>query len=138
MQTITVSRTVAGDAAAVRAAMADLEAFMAAGGFASVSVDGDELRIGQPLGLGRIELVLDVVERPGAALAYVQREGIFEAMETRYELSPVDGGTRVAATTDYTLGGVVGTVLDGTVIARRRRQELTAQFDWLADQVAGG
>ncbi|MFB6354693.1 MAG: SRPBCC family protein, partial [Halobacteriales archaeon] len=79
----------------------------------------------------------DVVEAPDAVLAYEQRDGIFESMRTRYTLEPVEEGARVTATTEFTLGGVVGTVLDSTLVMRKRRQELNAQFDYLEEQAAG-
>jgi hypothetical protein len=135
MQTVSVSRTITADAAAVREAMADLEPFMQAGGFSEATADDDEIYLRQNLGLGRIELHLDVVDDPDAELAYEQREGIFDEMRTRYELDAVEAGTQVTATTEFELGGVVGPVLDATIVKRKRRSELNAQFDWLEDAV---
>lgn len=135
MQTVSVSRIITADAAAVREAMADLEPFMQAGGFSEAAVDGDTIYLRQNLGLGRIELDLEVVEAPDAELAYEQREGIFDEMRTRYELDAVEAGTQVTATTEFELGGVVGPVLDATIVKRKRRSELNAQFDWLEDAV---
>lgn len=137
MQTVAVRRTVAADPEAVRAAMADVERFMRAGGFTEARATDDEIYLRQDLGLGRIELHLDVVEDPDAALAYEQREGVFREMRTRYEVEAVDEGTRVTATTAFELGGVVGSVLDATVVKRKRRQELTAQFDHLEAELGG-
>jgi carbon monoxide dehydrogenase subunit G len=76
------------------------------------------------------------VDDADAELAYEQREGFFNEMRTRYQLEPVEAGTRVTATTDFELGGVVGSVLDATIVKRKRRSELGAQFDWLEDVVA--
>ena len=131
MQTVSVSRTLPAGPDAVRAALADVEAFMKAGGFSEASVDGDRIHLAQDLGLGRIELELDVVEASDAVLAYEQREGIFEAMRTWYGLEPAGEGTTVTATTEFALGGVVGSVLDATIVKRKRRHELAAQFDYL-------
>lgn len=136
MQTVSVSRTIAADADAVRDAMADRERFMQAGGFSEATADDDGIYLRQNLGLGRIELHLDVVDDPDAELAYEQREGIFNEMRTRYELTAVEAGTQVTATTEFEIGGVVGSVLDATVVKRKRRSELDAQFDYLED-VAG-
>lgn len=135
MQTVSVSRTIAADADAVRGAMADLERFMQAGGFSEATANDDEIYLRQNLGLGRIELHLDVVDDPDAELAYEQREGIFNEMRTRYELAAVEAGTQVTATTEFEIGGVVGSVLDATVVKRKRRSELDAQFDYLEDAV---
>ncbi|NIS35935.1 MAG: SRPBCC family protein, partial [Actinobacteria bacterium] len=93
MQRVSVSRTVPADPEAVEAAIGDLEPFMRAGGFSEARAGDGEIYLRQNLGLGRIELHLDVVDDPDAALAYEQREGIFEHMRTRYELAPADGGT---------------------------------------------
>lgn len=136
MQTVSVSRTIAADADAVRDAIGDLERFMQAGGFSEAIVAGDTITLRQNLGLGRIELELEVVDDADAELAYEQREGFFNEMRTRYQLEPVEAGTRVTATTDFELGGVVGSVLDATIVKRKRRSELGAQFDWLEDVVA--
>lgn len=135
MQTVSVSRTIAADADAVRDGMADLERFMQAGGFSEATATDEEIYLRQNLGLGRIELHLDVIDDPDAELAYEQREGIFNEMRTWYELAAVEAGTQVTATTEFELGGVVGSVLDATVIKRKRRAELDAQFDYLEDTV---
>ncbi|MFB6353292.1 MAG: SRPBCC family protein, partial [Halobacteriales archaeon] len=84
MASVSVSRTVEADVEAVEALIDDVEPFMRAGGFTETSVDGDRIHLEQDLGLGRIELDLDVVEATDAALAYEQRDGIFESMRTRY------------------------------------------------------
>lgn len=136
MQTVSVSRTLAADADAVRDAVADVERFMRAGGFSEAWVEGDEIFLRQNLGLARIELDLVVADDPAAELAYEQRDGIFDQMRTRYVVEPVDSGTRVTATTDFELGGVVGSVLDATVVKRKRRSELNAQLDYLESVVA--
>lgn len=135
MQSVSVSRTIPADPDAVQEQMADLERFMQAGGFSEVVVEDDEIYLRQNLGLGRIELELEVLEGADAELAYEQGDGIFNEMRTEYELEPVADGTRVTARTDFELGGVFGSVLDATVVKRKRRSELNAQFDYLEDAV---
>jgi len=137
MGEVSVSRTFDATPADLRRAMDDIEAFMQGAQFDEVSYDGDTLVIDNSVGLFDIELVLDVVDADGAALAYEQREGVFESMDTEYSVESDDGGTTVTARTEFTTTelAVVGTVLDETVVHRQRRKELTAQFDWLADRV---
>lgn len=138
METVTVTRHIDAPRSAVEALVADVEVFMAAGGFDEVElVDDRTLRIARHLGLGRIELHLDLLDDPEADLAYRQREGIFEAMTTRYSLEAAGGGVEVSATTEFAVGGLVGRVLDATVIKRQRRRELEAQFDYLESAVGG-
>ena len=131
MPTVSVSRDLPARAEAVEALLADREAFMRAGGFAETTVEGDRIHLRQHLGFGRIELDLEVVDDPDAALAYEQRDGVFESMRTTYVVEPDGDGSTITATTEFALGGVVGTVLDHTIVKRRRRQELNAQFDFL-------
>lgn len=137
MHQVTVSRTVDADLETVRTAMDDVVRFMRAAEFDEVSLDGDRLTIGNTVGLFDIELVLELVESD-AELAYEQREGIFESMRTEYHLEPAVEGTTITATTEHEAIdlAVVGPVLDSTLIDRQRRKELTAQFDWLAEEVA--
>ncbi|MUV61129.1 SRPBCC family protein [Halobacterium sp. CBA1126] len=134
MNEVTETRRLAVGPDAVRDAMADLEAFVMAAGFDEVTVDGDRITVANRVGVADIELELEVVEREGAALAYEQREGIFEAMWTEYVVDPRgEGGCEVTARTAFSLDvPVVGDMLDATVIERQRRKELTAQLDWLA------
>ena len=136
MQRVSRSRTIAADPDAVEAAIRDVEPFMQAGGFSEARAADGEIHLAQNLGLGRVELHLEEVDDPDAALAYEQREGIFEYMRTWYELEPAEGGTRVTATTEFELGGIVGSVLDATVVKRKRRSELDAQFDYLEAELA--
>jgi len=150
MQSVTRTRTIDAQPAAVRDAMADLEPFMLAAGFDEVAVDGNDLRVANAVGIAEIELVLEVVEDPDAELAYEQRQGIFEAMTTSYEVEPArdDAGstipnrvaTHVTARTEFAMDvAIVGGVLDATIITRQRRRELDAQLDWLEKRcVASG
>jgi carbon monoxide dehydrogenase subunit G len=132
MRTVTVTRTIAAPAEAVREAILDVEPFMRAAGFDEVAVDGDAIHIGNRVGIATIELELERVDDPTAVLAYEQREGIFESMRTEYHIEAVTDGTRVEATTDFSLDvALVGDLLDSTIIRRQRRKELDAQFDHL-------
>lgn len=135
---MSVSRTIDAPPKRVREEMEDLESFMLASGFTDATVDGDNLHLENQVGLATVELDLRVFEREGAALAYDQREGIFETMETVYTVEPVDGGSEITATTEFALDvALVGQILDATVIKRQRRSELTSQFDWLAERLEG-
>ena len=136
METVSLSRSFEGDVEAVREAMLDLGPFMEAAGFDEVAVDGGEMRITNHVGLLTIELDLRCIETEGV-LAYEQTDGIFEAMTTRYTLDAGEGTVTVTATTDFALDvSVVGSILDGTIISRQRRKELTAQFDYLESVAA--
>lgn len=139
METVTVTRELAAPAEEVRALIADVEPFMRAGRFDEVSVDGDEIRLANTVGmLLRIELTLAIVDREGAALAYEQRDGIFESMETVYTVTETDDGegSRVTATTDFAVDvAFVGPVFDATVVKRQRRWELNNQLDYLEEAV---
>ncbi|MFB6308953.1 MAG: SRPBCC family protein [Haloarculaceae archaeon] len=134
MQRVSVSRTVDADPDEIRAAMDDLAAFMRAAKFDEVRVEGDRLELANRVGLFEIELELAVIETD-AALAYEQREGIFESMDTEYTIDERDGRTEVTATTEFELLDlpVLGEMIDATIIKRQRRKELTAQFDWLEE-----
>jgi hypothetical protein len=111
--------------------MLDLKPFMEAAGFDEVRVEGDIITITNHVGLLTIELDLRVVDSD-CVLAYEQVDGIFETMETRYTLSEGDGTVTVTATTDFALDvAMVGSILDGTIISRQRKKELTGQFDYL-------
>jgi hypothetical protein len=58
--------------------------------------------------------------------------GIFETMETRYTLSGTGAGVTVTAVTEFALDvDLVGSILDGTIITRQRKKELSSQFDYL-------
>jgi hypothetical protein len=136
MKTVSLERSFEGNIDTVREAMLDLGPFMKAAGFDEVDIDGEELTITNHVGLLTIELDLRVVETDGA-LAYEQVDGIFEAMTTSYTLEEEAGTVTVTATTDFALDvSVVGSILDGTVISRQRRKELSAQFDYLEELAA--
>lgn len=136
METVSLSQTFEASPETIRALVTDVGPFIEACGFDTVSVAEPMVHIENSVGLLSVELDLELVDEPGAVLAYEQRDGIFETMTTRYEL---DGGasTTLTATTDFALDiSVVGELLDATVIKRQRRKELSAQFDYLADATA--
>ncbi|WP_336002423.1 SRPBCC family protein [Halorientalis halophila] len=132
MDSVSVTRTFDAPPDQIREAMADVERFMEGAGFDAVDVDGDAMRIENGFSIAAIELSLRLVDREGAELAYEQVDGIFDEMWTTYEVTAQNGGTRVTATTEFSLDvAVIGSLLDATVIKRQRRRELDAQFDWL-------
>ncbi|KPN32196.1 hypothetical protein SY89_02960 [Halolamina pelagica] len=138
MNSVSVSREVAAPPEAVRARMNDVGAFMRAAGFDEVTTDGDRITITNGVGIATVELELELIDHPDAALAYRQRDGIFEEMVTRYTLEPTDDGTEVTAETEFAVDvALVGKLLDATVIKRQRRRELDQQFDWLEREFAG-
>lgn len=134
MQSVTITRTIDASRTEIREAMLELEQFTLAAGFDEVDVDGRSIRVANDVGVTEIELELTVVGDPDAALAYEQREGIFEGMRTAFTLTSVPDGTEVEATTEFALDiAVVGGVLDATVIKRQRRAELEAQLDYIEE-----
>jgi len=136
MNSITVSRTFDAPPETVRDAMTDLEPFMAAAGFDRVAVDGETIEVANSVGIATIELTLALIDDPETDLAYEQREGIFEEMQTTYTVTETETGSEVTAATEFALDvAVIGEVLDATIIKRQRRRELSAQFDWLAEQL---
>jgi len=136
METVTLGRTIAAPESEVRELVTDVGPFMEAAGFDEVAVERDIVTITNHVGLLTIELTLRVLESDDL-LAYEQVDGIFQEMVTRYTLDEVAGGVEIEATTEFALDvDVVGSVLDSTVIARQRRKELSAQFDYLQDVTA--
>ncbi|MFC7058434.1 SRPBCC family protein [Halovenus salina] len=135
METVSLSRTFEASPETIRALVTDVGPFIEACGFDTVSVAEPMVHIENRVGLLSVELDLELVDEPGAVLAYEQREGIFETMTTRYELD--EEPTTLTATTDFALDiSLVGELLDATVIKRQRRKELSAQFDYLTDVTA--
>lgn len=134
MNSITLSRTIDASPERVRESIEELEPFMKASGFDDVTVDGRMIHVANHMGFATIELTLEIVDDPGACLAYEQREGIFSEMRTRYAVRSTNGDTEIEAMTEFELDvAVVGDILDSTVIKRQRRKELTAQFEWLEE-----
>lgn len=136
METVSLEQTFETPPATVRALVSDVEPFIQASGFDTVSVAGSLVHIENSVGLASIELDLELVDEPGTVLAYEQRDGIFKEMRTRYELDAEDGATTLKATTEFALDvALVGLILDATVIKRQRRKELSAQFKYLSEQI---
>lgn len=137
MASVTVERTLDAAPAAVRELLEDVGPFVRACGFDDVAVDGDRVHIENRVGLITIEMTVRVVDREGAAFAYEHVEGPFAEMETRYELAELEDGTRITAATTFALDvGLLGQVMDATLVKRQRRRELEAQFDWLEERLA--
>jgi hypothetical protein len=134
MQTVAVTRTLDAPPDRVRDAIQDVGPFMRSAGFDDVTVDGDLVRLTNRVGMATIELELRLEARDGAVLAYVQEDGLFDEMETWYEVDPAGDGTRVEATTEFQVDvDLVGFLLDATVIKRQRTQELEMQMEYLDD-----
>lgn len=139
MNEVTLSRTIDAPPETVSDAIDDVEPFVRASGFDEVGVDGETVRVANDVGVASLELTLELVDDPDAALAYEQREGIFEAMRTAYVVTPAAEGCEVTATTEFALDvALIGDLLDATVIQRQRRKELSAQFDWLEARCVDG
>jgi carbon monoxide dehydrogenase subunit G len=134
METVRLEQTVSAPEATVRDLVTDVKPFMKAAGFDGVTVEGDEFGITNSVGLLTIELWLRLLDTDGV-LAYEQVEGVFEEMVTRYTVEKAADGVVVAATTEFALDvDLVGSILDSTIIARQRRKELSAQFDYLEER----
>jgi len=139
MESVSIRQTFEAPPETVRELVTDVEPFIEACGFDHVSVDSSDVHIENSVGLATVELDLELVDDSDAVLVYEQREGIFEEMTTRYELASEDGATTLTATTDFCLDvALVGMILDATVIKRQRRKELSAQFEYLSEQLAAG
>ncbi|MFB6072155.1 MAG: SRPBCC family protein [Halobacterium sp.] len=132
VQTVTATRVVDAPPDAVRDAMLDVRAFVAAAGFDDVAVDGDRIHVQNRVGVASIELELERRDPADATLGYTQTDGIFEEMTAWYRVDPAPEGAEVTATTEFALDvALVGSVLDATVVKRQRRRELEAQLDYL-------
>ncbi|QSG14130.1 SRPBCC family protein [Halapricum desulfuricans] len=136
METFELQQTVDAPIGDVRAAMLDLEPFMLASGFDEIEIDGDVLEISKALGLLKISLTLRRLDDPESVLAFEQVDGIFESMTTSYSLADRDGQTVVTARTEFALDAPGGSILDGTVVKRQRRKEITGQFEYLRRAVS--
>lgn len=131
------SRTFAERPGDVRdAILHDLEAFVGAGGFDNVAMEGERIDLARRLGFATIELSVRLDSEADALLAFEAVEGIFDHMRTEYAVEETDSGTKVTARTDFTLGGIFGKALDETLVATQRRREFEDQFDYLESQLA--
>lgn len=136
METVSVSRTFDSPPDAVREViLADVPAFIRASGFDSVLIDGEEITVSREIGIATFELTLEERES-NHLLAFDQTAGLFERMWTDYRLEATDTGSKLTATTEFTIGGVLAPVLDGTMIHKQRTREFELQFDYVAEQLA--
>jgi len=136
METVSLGRTIDASESELRDLVTDVGPFMEAAGFDEVTVEGDIVEITNHVGLLTIELSLRVLGTDDV-LAYEQVDGIFREMVTRYTLEETTAGVEIEATTEYALDvDLVGSLLDSTIIARQRRKELSAQFDYLQEETA--
>ena len=133
MQEVTVSRGVAASPDAVRSGFEDMEAFMEAAGFDEVRIEDERVVVARNIGLAQLELTLEVLESD-AALACEQVEGMFDEMWTTYRVEEDGKGATITATTQFELGGMIGSALDATFIKRQRTQELEDQLQYLEQQ----
>lgn len=131
MQEVTVSREVDENPAMIEDAFEDLDAFMRAAGFDDVTVEGDRVTVRRTLGLAELELTLEVIDGDGV-LEYEQVAGMFDEMWTTYRIEDGEPVT-VTATTEFELGGMIGSALDATLIKRQRTKELESQLAYVAD-----
>ncbi|WP_135662168.1 SRPBCC family protein [Halorhabdus rudnickae] len=137
MEEVTVSRDVAAPPEAVQAAFEDVGAFMRAAGFDEVTVADDTVTVGRNIGLAELELTLRFVESD-AALTYEQVEGMFKTMTTTYRVDDHPDGATVTASTEFALGGMIGSALDATLIKRQRTNELKDQLAYLERMATDG
>lgn len=132
MESVSRSRFLDADPDVVESALTDdVAAFVGAAGYDSVRVEEGRLELEQTLGLATLSLTLREIDESDVTLALQQEAGHFETMVTEYDVRPADGGTQLWARTEFTLGGVVGSVLDETVVSRQRGREFEAQFDYV-------
>lgn len=142
METVSLTRSIEAPEDSVRSEIFELGPFMRAAGFDEVTVtdtdfDDDRvtagtIEIANSVGFLRIQLSLAVIDRPGAVLAYEQREGIFESMTTVYRLDTTEETTSVDVKTDFALDAAfIGPIFDATVVKRQRRSEIANQLDYL-------
>jgi hypothetical protein len=131
MASVTRSRFLQADPGAVeRAITDDVVAFVEAAGYDSVSVRDDRFEVERRLGLATLSLTLRPLD-DDATLAFEQESGLFEDLSMRYAVEETAGGSELTAQTEFTLGGVAGSVLDETLVRRQRRRELDDQFDYV-------
>lgn len=150
MATVTKRRVLDAPPETVRELiLADVPAFIRASGFDEVEVAEDRYVVSRTVGLATFELELERVDTD-RVLALDQTTGIFDEMWTEYRVDPIDrgegahtadpsaggAGAVVIAETEFTLGGVLGPVLDETMITARRTEEFEKQFDYLEERIA--
>lgn len=137
MQSVTVTRTFGKPPTSLCAGIRDVEPFMRAAGFDTVTVEGNTIEVANQVGIAEIELTLRIVDEPDTALTYEQIDGIFETMRTTYTVSESPDGSTVTAMTEFELDvDLIGDILDATIISRQRKRELNAQLDYLETTTA--
>lgn len=131
------SRTYPAPASAVQTIIdRDVQSFIGAGGFDTVTKTGDRITVTRNLGLATIELTVLVDRGSNGVLRLEAIDGIFDRMETEYSVESTTSGSRVTAWTTFSLGGVFGRALDATLVTTQRKREFEEQFDYLESQLA--
>lgn len=135
METVTVKRAFEAPETLVHdIILEDIPAFIRASGFDSVTVDGESYTVSRDIGFATFELTLERIESE-QLLEFEQVDGLFDRMWTEYRLDPTSEGCEVLARTEFTLGGVLAPVLDGTMIKTQRNREFELQFDYVESQI---
>jgi hypothetical protein len=136
MASVTRSRFLQADPETVEDVITDdVPGFIRAAGYDSVSVDGDRIGIERRLGLATLSLTLRPIDADESTLAFEQESGLFEEMTMHYVVESTDGGSELTAITEFTLGGVTGSVLDDTVVRRQRKSEIEDQFAYVERKI---
>lgn len=136
MASVTRSRFLQADPETVEDVITDdVPGFIRAAGYDSVSVDGDRIGIERRLGLATLSLTLRPIDADESTLAFEQESGLFEEMTMHYVVESTDGGSELTARTEFTLGGVTGSVLDDTVVRRQRTSEIEDQFAYVERKI---
>lgn len=131
MEQVTRSRFYATASRRVRETIRmDVPAFIRASGYDSVTVEGDSYTVSRHIGFATFELTLERVESD-AVLAFEGTEGLFDRMWTEYRLEPAEDGCELIAHTEFSLGGVLGPIVDATMINRQRQREFELQFEYV-------
>ena len=135
METVTVKRAFdAPETLVCDIIIQDLPAFIRASGFDRVTVDGGSYTVSRDIGFATFELTLERIESE-QLLEFEQVQGIFDRMWTEYRLKGTPEGCELIATTEFTIGGVLAPVLDGTMIKTQRTREFELQFDYVESQI---
>lgn len=136
METVTVTRSFDAPEVAVReVVLDDIPAFVRASGFDRIDVVDEAITVSKDIGMATFELTLEQRES-NHLLAFEQTEGLFDRMWTDYRLDSDEDGSKLTATTEFSLGGVLAPVLEPTMITRQRTREFERQFDYVAVALA--
>lgn len=136
METVTVTRSFDAPEVAVReVVLDDIPAFVRASGFDRIGVADEAITVSKDIGMATFELTLEQRES-SHLLAFEQTEGLFDRMWTDYRLDSAEGGAKLTAMTEFSLGGVLAPVLEPTMITRQRTTEFERQFDYVAVELA--